>query len=100
LKSSLSGRGHRQQQIVLLLRFVRVLRALRALPDKQRQHSVLPLLDAYRKAETPLRGVPAPTDVFREAVQAAKIGAEEDIPQLSAALIDKYVSNLQLLGLI
>jgi fatty acid CoA ligase FadD9 len=74
--------------------------ALRALPDKQRQHSVLPLLDAYRKPETPLRGAPAPTDVFREAVQSANIGADKDIPHLSAALIDKYVSDLQLLGLI
>ena len=74
--------------------------ALRALPEKQRQHSVLPLLDAYRKPETALRGAPAPTDVFREAVQATKIGAEKDIPHLSAALIDKYVSDLKLLGLI
>lgn len=74
--------------------------ALRALPDKQRQHSVLPLLDAYRQPEKPLRGAPAPTDVFRSAVQAAKIGADKDIPHLSVALIDKYVSDLQLLGLV
>lgn len=74
--------------------------ALRALPDRQRQHSVLPLLDAYRKPETPLRGAPAPTAVFRKAVQAAEIGADKDIPHLSATLIDKYVSDLQLLGLI
>jgi fatty acid CoA ligase FadD9 len=74
--------------------------ALRALPDKQRQHSVLPLLDAYRTPETPLRGAPAPTDEFRGAVRAAKIGADNDIPHLSAALIDKYVSDLRLLGLV
>jgi fatty acid CoA ligase FadD9 len=74
--------------------------ALRALPDKQRAHSVLPLLDAYRKPEQPLRGAPAPTDVFRGAVRSAKIGADKDIPHLSAALIDKYVSDLQLLGLV
>jgi fatty acid CoA ligase FadD9 len=74
--------------------------AVRALPDKQRQHSVLPLLDAYRKPARPLRGAPAPTDVFRSAVRAAKIGADEDIPHLSAALIDKYVADLQLLGLV
>jgi fatty acid CoA ligase FadD9 len=74
--------------------------ALRALPDQQRQHSVLPLLDAYRKPEHPLRGAPAPTDVFRGAVQAAKIGADKDIPHLSAELIDKYVSDLRMLGLI
>jgi fatty acid CoA ligase FadD9 len=74
--------------------------ALRALPEKQRQLSVLPLLGAYRKPERPLRGAPAPTDVFRAAVQGAKIGVDKDIPHLSAALIDKYVSDLQLLGLI
>ena len=74
--------------------------ALRALPDKQRQHSVLPLLDAYRKPEKPLRGAPAPTDVFRAAVQEAKIGADKDIPHLSAALINKYVTDLKLLGLL
>ena len=73
---------------------------LRALPDKQRQQSVLPLLTAYRKPEAPLRGAPAPTDVFRAAVQKAKIGADKDIPHLSAALIDKYVTDLHLLGLL
>lgn len=74
--------------------------ALRVLPDKQRQHSVLPLLNAYQKPEKPVRGAPAPTDVFREAVRTAKIGAEKDIPHISASLIDKYVADLQLLGLI
>jgi fatty acid CoA ligase FadD9 len=33
-------------------------------------------------------------------VRAAKIGADNDIPHLSAALIDKYVSDLRLLGLV
>ncbi|MDT5054488.1 MAG: fatty acid CoA ligase FadD9, partial [Mycobacterium sp.] len=74
--------------------------ALRGLPDKQRQQSVLPLLDFYRKPQQPLHGAPAPTDVFRAAVQEAKIGADKDIPHLSAALIDKYVADLQLLGLV
>lgn len=74
--------------------------ALRALPDQQRQHSVLPLLDAFRKPEQPLRGAPAPTEVFRTAVQRAKIGADNDIPHLSASLIRKYVADLQVLGLV
>ena len=74
--------------------------ALRVFPESQRQHSVLPLLDAYRKPEKPLRGAPAPTDVFRTAVQEAKIGADKDIPHLSATLIDKYVSELQFLDLV
>jgi fatty acid CoA ligase FadD9 len=74
--------------------------ALRTLPDKQRQQSVLALLNAYRKPEKPLRGAPAPTDVFRAAVQEAKIGADKDIPHLSASLINKYVTDLRLLGLL
>jgi fatty acid CoA ligase FadD9 len=74
--------------------------SLRAMPENQRQHSVLPLLDAYREPERPLRGAPAPTEVFRDAVREAKIGADEDIPHLSASLIDKYISDLQHLGLL
>jgi len=74
--------------------------ALRALPEKQRQRSVLPLLDAYRKPEQPLRGAPAPTDVFREAVRVAKIGADDDIPHVSASLIEKYIADLEHLGLL
>jgi fatty acid CoA ligase FadD9 len=74
--------------------------ALKALPEKQRQQSVLPLMGAYREPEKPLRGAPTPTDVFRTAVQAAKIGADKDIPHLSAALIDKYVTDLHHLGLL
>jgi fatty acid CoA ligase FadD9 len=74
--------------------------ALRALPDKQRQQSVLPLLHAYQQPEKPLRGAPAPTEVFHAAVRTAKIGADKDIPHLSAPLIDKYVTDLQHLGLL
>jgi fatty acid CoA ligase FadD9 len=73
---------------------------LKALPEKQRQRSVLPLLGAYREPEKPLRGSPTPTEVFRTAVQAAKIGADKDIPHLSSALIDKYVTDLQHLGVL
>jgi fatty acid CoA ligase FadD9 len=80
--------------------FARFETALKSLPEKQRQHSVLPLLDVYRKPEAPLRGAPAPTEVFRGAVQAAGVGADKDIPHLSATLIDKYVLDLRLLGLV
>jgi fatty acid CoA ligase FadD9 len=74
--------------------------ALKALPEKQRQQSVLPLLGAYREPEKPLRGAPTPTEVFRTAVQAAKIGADKDIPHLSSALIGKFVTDLHHLGLV
>lgn len=74
--------------------------ALRAQPDKQRQRSVLPLLDSYRVPQPALPGAPAPTKAFRAAVQDAKIGADKDIPHLTAGLIEKYVADLQLLGLV
>ena len=74
--------------------------ALTALPERQRRHSVLPLLDAYRKPERPIRGATAPAEVFQSAVRAAKVGAEQDIPHVSASLIDKYVADLRRLDLV
>ncbi|WP_256714869.1 carboxylic acid reductase, partial [Mycobacterium colombiense] len=74
--------------------------SLRALPDRQRQYSLLPLLHNYQKPEKPINGSIAPTDVFRAAVQEAKIGPDKDIPHVSAPVIVKYITNLQLLGLL
>ena len=48
----------------------------------------------------PTRGSFAPTDRFRAAVQEAKIGADNDIPHISAPVIIKYVTDLQLVGLL
>jgi fatty acid CoA ligase FadD9 len=74
--------------------------AMRALPDRQRQYSLLPLLHNYQKPEKPLRGSLAPTERFRAAVQEAKIGPDKDIPHVSAPIIVKYITDLQLLGLL
>jgi fatty acid CoA ligase FadD9 len=74
--------------------------AMRALPERQRQYSLLPLLHNYQKPERPLRGSLAPADRFRAAVQEAKIGPDKDIPHVSAPIIVKYVTNLRLLGLL
>ncbi|MBP2452815.1 carboxylic acid reductase [Mycolicibacterium lutetiense] len=74
--------------------------ALRALPDKQRQASLLPLLHNYQQPSYPLRGAVAPTDRFRAAVQEAKIGPDKDIPHVSPAIIVQYITNLQQLGLL
>lgn len=73
---------------------------LRGLPEKQRNASLLPLLHNYQKPERPVNGSIAPTDVFRSAVQEAKIGADKDIPHVTRAIIAKYVSDLRLLGLL
>ncbi|MGV0742475.1 carboxylic acid reductase [Mycolicibacterium sp. XJ870] len=73
---------------------------LRALPDKQRQASLLPLLHNYQKPERPMLGALAPTDRFRAAVQDAKIGPDKDIPHVTAPIIVQYVTNLEQLGLL
>ena len=58
---------------------------MRALPETQRQHSVLPLLHNYQQPEKPINGSMAPTERFRAAVQDAKIGPDKDIPHVTAA---------------
>ncbi len=73
---------------------------LRAMPEKQRQASLLPLLHNYQKPQPPIRGSIAPTDRFRAAVQEAKIGRDKDIPHVTPAVIVKYITDLQLLGLL
>jgi fatty acid CoA ligase FadD9 len=73
---------------------------LRALPEKQRQASLIPLLHNYQKPEHPINGSLAPADHFRAAVQEAKIGPDKDIPHLSEPVIVKYATDLELLGLL
>ena len=58
---------------------------LRALPDRQRQHSVLQVMLSLRDSSLlqpaePNRGSVAPTDRFRAAVQEAKIGPDNRHP--------------------
>jgi fatty acid CoA ligase FadD9 len=74
--------------------------ALRGLPEKQRNASLLPLLHNYQKPDKPINGSMAPTDRFRAAVQDAKVGPDKDIPQISPQIIAKYISDLRLLGLL
>ena len=73
---------------------------LRTLPDRQRQASLLPLLHNYTTPGLPVNGAMAPTDVFRTAVQEAKIGPDKDIPHVGKDVIVKYITDLQLLGLL
>jgi fatty acid CoA ligase FadD9 len=73
---------------------------LRTLPDRQRQSSLLPLLHNYQQPSKPSNGSMAPTDRFRAAVQEAKIGPDKDIPHVSEPVIVKYITDLQLLGLL
>ena len=43
---------------------------------------------------------PEDRDAFRAAVQDAKIGPDKDIPHISAPVIVKYITDLELLGLL
>lgn len=74
--------------------------SLRALPDKQRQASLLPLIHNYQEPSKPLLGSFAPTERFRKAVQDAKVGPDKDIPHVTPQIIVKYITDLQLLGLL
>jgi fatty acid CoA ligase FadD9 len=74
--------------------------ALQALPLKQRQHTVLPLLDAYRRPQQPISGSVVPSRVFHAAVRSAEVGSDKDIPHLQQKLLRKYVTDLQHLGLL
>jgi fatty acid CoA ligase FadD9 len=74
--------------------------AMRALPEHQRRASLLPLLHNYRHPQRPIKGVMAPTQRFRSAVQEAKVGVDKDIPHISAPMIVQYITNLRLRGLL
>lgn len=71
--------------------------ALRAAPQSQRQHSILPLLHGHQDPEKVISGSAIPSARFRSAVQAARLGPNGDIPQLSAAFIAKYAADLKAL---
>jgi fatty acid CoA ligase FadD9 len=79
--------------------FTRFETVIRAMPEKQKQHSLLHLLHAFRQPGAAVHGSGFPADRFRAAVQAAKVGADKDIPHLSASLIRKYVTDLRQLNL-
>jgi fatty acid CoA ligase FadD9 len=74
--------------------------ALHALPDRQRDNSLLPLMHAYRQPQKPIRGSVAPAGRFCAAVDGAQIGSFGGIPHVTAPIIEKYITNLQLLGLL
>ena len=80
--------------------FTRLEQAIRALPELQRQHSLLPLLAAFAAPSVAVNGAGVPATRFQAAVQAAKIGPDKDIPHITADLIRKYADDLRSLGLI
>lgn len=80
--------------------------ALQGLSDQQRQNSVLQMLTLLKQQAgelqppVPTRGSFAPADRFQAAVRDANIGVEGEIPHVTREVIVKYVTDLQLLGLL
>lgn len=74
--------------------------ALRNLPERQRQASLLPLLISFQHPQPALAGAFAPTQRFQTAVAQNGIGAAGDIPRIDNTIIEKYLSDLELLGLL
>jgi fatty acid CoA ligase FadD9 len=70
--------------------------ALRQLPDSVRQHTAAPLITAFDEPVQPVAGSPVPADCFRSRTRERI----NDIPALTTALIAKYMSDLQQLGLL
>ncbi|MGC7198377.1 fatty-acid-CoA ligase FadD [Mycobacteroides abscessus subsp. massiliense] len=85
--------------------FTRFDTAIRGLPEKQKQHSLLPLLHAFEQPSAAENHGVVPAKRFQHAVQAAGIGpvgqdGTTDIPHLSRRLIVKYAKDLEQLGLL
>ncbi|OZC53351.1 oxidoreductase [Rhodococcus sp. RS1C4] len=76
--------------------FAKFSAAIDELPEPQRSRSLLPLLHAYEHPDVPAAGSHLPADVFRAAVREES----DDIPHLDRALIEKYLSDLEQLGLL
>ena len=65
-------------------------------PNGSGAHSVLAILDFYRRPAEPVGGSPVPGAHFHAAV--AQTGSE--IPHITVELINKYVSDMKLAGLL
>jgi fatty acid CoA ligase FadD9 len=74
--------------------------ALRNLPEAKRQASLLPIVDTFRYVMPPMRGTLAPTERFVSAVAEHRLGTDGQIPSIGPANIAKYVTDLELLGLL
>lgn len=80
--------------------FARFDSALRNLPEAQRQASLLPLLATYRHPLPATRGSFVPADRFRAAVADGAVGPAGEIPHVGKPVIEKYLTDLEALGLL
>lgn len=74
--------------------------ALRALPEKQRQRSFLPLIHQLQHPMPPRAGAHLSALRFQADVRKHGVGVDKDIPHLSAGFIRKYLDDLRVLRLV
>ncbi|OBK68931.1 oxidoreductase [Mycobacterium colombiense] len=74
--------------------------ALRALPERQRRNSILPLIHSYERPQQPLQKSLVTADRFRGSVQEKKIGSDNDIPHVTPEIIANYVASLRSMDLL
>lgn len=80
--------------------FKRFETALRALPEKQRHRSSLPLLQQLSQPIPAIAGAMASSERFETDVRKFGVGDNQNIPHLSAEFIGKYLDDLHHLGLL
>ena len=68
--------------------------AMRALPARQAQRSVLAVMEIYRRPAETVAGSPVSGERFATAVEQSG----HSIPRLSRELICKYLADLRLIG--
>ena len=74
--------------------------ALKSLPERQRRHSMLPLLHALAEPVQPASPTRISTDGFQAAVREFGVGRHGSVPHITAELIEKYLADLKLLKLV
>jgi len=80
--------------------FARFETALKALPEKQRHQSFLPLLHQLRQPMPATPGAAVSASYFHETVRRLGVASLKDIPHLSERLIAKYIADLQTVGML
>ncbi|WP_233810407.1 carboxylic acid reductase [Paraburkholderia sp. HP33-1] len=73
--------------------------ALRALPEKARQQSSLPLIHQFGVPWSRVAGNSVPSARFEDDVRKYMVGGDGRIPHISARFIGKYLADMRHLGL-
>jgi fatty acid CoA ligase FadD9 len=94
----IAGAGYRVERIDDLATWVELFEAaMAALPDTARQRSILPIIKAYEKPQSP-RPKAMPSADFRRAIEALE--TLPAVPNIDADLVRKSLADLVLLGII